>query len=76
MNENQELLEVLRVSSPELARLIEAARRAGAAGAKLSGAGWGGNMIALVPSQKERITAVTEALIEAGATGVIVTQLK
>ncbi len=76
MNENQELLESLGVSSPELEKLIEAARRAGAAGAKLSGAGWGGNMIALVPPQMEIITAVTDALTQAGATGVIVTELR
>jgi mevalonate kinase len=75
LNENQELLQALGVSSPELEQLIGAARRAGALGAKLSGAGWGGNMIALVPPQPEVISAVTKALIEAGATGVIVTEL-
>ncbi len=75
MNENQELLQALGVSSPQLEQLIGAARRAGALGAKLSGAGWGGNMIALVPPQSEVISAVTKALTEAGATGVIVTEL-
>lgn len=75
LNENQELLQALGVSSPQLEQLIGAARRAGALGAKLSGAGWGGNMIALVPPQSEVISAVTKALIEAGATGVIVTKL-
>jgi mevalonate kinase len=76
MNENQELLEAIGVSAPALERLIEAARQAGAAGAKLSGAGWGGNMIALVPSQPEAITSVSQALTAAGAVGVIVTQVK
>jgi mevalonate kinase len=73
MNENQELLESLGVSSPELERLIEAARQAGAVGAKLSGAGWGGNMIAL--ASPEIAPSVAQALTEAGATGVIVTKV-
>lgn len=76
MNENQELLRKLGVSSPDLERLIEAALLTGAAGAKLSGAGWGGNMIALVPPEPDVITAVTGALTGAGATGVIVTTVK
>ncbi len=76
MNENQELLESLGVSSPELEQLIKAARQAGSPGAKLSGAGWGGNMIALIPARPEVITAVTKALADAGATGVIVTELR
>jgi len=74
MDQNQELLETIGVSSPELERLIVAARQAGALGAKLSGAGWGGNMIALV--QPDRAPAVAKALTEAGATGVIVTRVK
>jgi len=47
MNRNQELLEHLGVSSPELDALVRAARSAGALGAKLSGAGRGGCMAAL-----------------------------
>src|SRR5205085_2443210 len=43
MNKNQEFLEDMGVSSPELNRLIAAARKAGAQGAKLSGGGGGGN---------------------------------
>jgi mevalonate kinase len=74
MNDNQELLETLRVSSPELGRLIGAARQAGAWGAKLSGAGWGGNMIALTPPAVA--PEVAKALTEAGAVGVIVTEVK
>jgi mevalonate kinase len=73
MNENQELLETLGVSSPELERLIEAAHQAGALGAKLSGAGWGGNMIALVESPAA--SAVAQALREAGAAQVITTEV-
>jgi mevalonate kinase len=44
---NQHLLAQIGVSSPALERLISAARAAGALGAKLSGAGWGGIMLAL-----------------------------
>jgi mevalonate kinase len=73
MDENQELLAALGVSSPELNRLVEAARTAGALGAKLSGAGWGGNMIALV--LPEQAGQVAEALVGAGATGVITTEV-
>lgn len=65
LDRNQELLEQIGVSSPELERLIAAARRAGAAGAKLSGGGWGGVMIALVDS--ETLAPVREALLAAGA---------
>jgi mevalonate kinase len=73
MNENQELLATIGVSSPELDRLVAAALRAGALGAKLSGAGWGGNMIALV--RPETAAAVAAALAGAGASGVIVTEV-
>jgi mevalonate kinase len=73
MNENQELLETLGVSSPALDSLIEAAREAGALGAKLSGAGWGGNMIAL--AWPDQAAAIAQALLEAGAVQVITTQI-
>ena len=70
-NRNQMLLERLDVSSPILEKLIGTARRAGALGAKLSGGGRGGNMIALVePSQADRIA---DALQSTGARKVIVT---
>lgn len=65
MNATQEQLELLGVSSPELERLIAAARNAGAYGAKLTGGGRGGVMFALVkPDEAE---AVKAALEEAGA---------
>jgi mevalonate kinase len=47
MNENQLLLELVGVSSPELELLISAAKSAGAYGAKLTGGGGGGCMIAV-----------------------------
>jgi mevalonate kinase len=49
MNTNHALLQQLGVSSHELDALCDAARKAGALGAKLSGGGRGGNMIALAP---------------------------
>jgi len=73
MDENQELLQAIGVSSPELERLIGAARAAGAMGAKLCGAGQGGNMIALVSA--ENAPTVAGALRRAGATSVIVSEV-
>ena len=71
MNENQALLEKLGVSSPPLERMIAAARAAGALGAKLSGGGRGGNVIALVtPATTDDVVAALQA---AGAQRVIVT---
>ncbi|NWF63072.1 MAG: mevalonate kinase, partial [Chloroflexi bacterium] len=46
MDHNHEFLRQMTVSSPELDVLVAAARKAGALGAKLSGGGRGGNMIA------------------------------
>jgi len=73
MDANQALLQIMSVSSPELERLLSAARAAGAQGAKLSGGGRGGNMIAL--AAKEKAPAVAEALLSAGAKRTIITQV-
>jgi len=73
MDENQVLLARLGVSSPELDRLLHAARAAGAMGAKLCGAGRGGNMIALVAQDQAK--SVATALRRAGAANAIVTQV-
>jgi len=73
MNENQSLLEDLDVSSPILNKLITSARAAGASGAKLSGGGRGGNIIALAPISK--IPLIEQALRDAGAKHVINTTL-
>ena len=64
MNENQGLLRALDVSSVELERLIAASTGAGAYGAKLSGAGRGDCMIAVVPQEKHE--AVKKAIEKAG----------
>ncbi len=50
LNINQALLESLGVSTIELEKLVYAAREAGAYGAKLTGAGGGGCIVALAPS--------------------------
>ena len=74
MDQNHELLQQMTVSSPELDTLVLAARQAGALGAKLSGGGRGGNMIALVdPFSAE---SVAGALISAGAKRTIITEIK
>jgi mevalonate kinase len=63
MDVAQGLLNACGVSTPELERAIAVAREAGALGAKLSGAGGGGVIIALAPG---RAAAVGEALRAAG----------
>jgi mevalonate kinase len=73
MLENHKLLHDLTVSSESLDILVEAAISAGALGAKLSGGGRGGNMIALVtPNTREK---VKEALRMAGAIRVFDSQV-
>ncbi len=69
MDKNHRLLVEMGVSSPELDKLVEAASKAGAYGAKLSGAGRGGNMIALVNEETE--SKVRAALLEAGAQSIL-----
>jgi hydroxymethylglutaryl-CoA reductase len=55
MNINQGLLNALQVSSRELEDLIEISRRNGAVGAKLTGSGGGGAMIAICPEGAEKV---------------------
>ena len=64
MNINQGLLESLGVGCPELSAQIHAARDAGAFGAKITGAGGGGCMVALV--SHDRAEKVAKAIEEAG----------
>lgn len=61
MNENHKLLQQIEVSSRELDFMVKLARNSGALGAKLTGGGLGGNMIALTPGrglQDEVATAI------------------
>jgi mevalonate kinase len=74
MDHNHEFLRQMTVSSPELDVLVYAARKAGAFGAKLSGGGRGGNMIALVDQASAE--SVAGALISAGAKRTIITEIK
>jgi mevalonate kinase len=64
MNINHALLYGIGVSDESLEWLTNAARKAGALGAKLTGAGGGGCMIAL--SRDERLEQVLEAIQRAG----------
>lgn len=73
MNKNHELLQSIGVSCPELDNLCAAALQAGAWGAKLSGGGLGGNLIAL--ASEERIQPLSEALLSAGAAHVFSTHI-
>lgn len=57
MDANHEALRRLDVSTPELDDACDAARRAGALGAKLTGAGGGGCVIALAPGREDEIAS-------------------
>jgi len=74
MYQNHEYLRQMGVSSPELDHLVEAARNAGAAGAKLSGGGKGGNMIAL--ANDVDAVEIETALRNTGAIRTIVTTIE
>jgi mevalonate kinase len=65
MTENHGILRALTVSSSVLDRLVSAALDAGALGAKLSGGGRGGNVIALV--KPHDAVSITAAFRGAGA---------
>ncbi len=74
MNKNHRLLQEMGVSCIELDRLVSAACLAGALGAKLSGGGRGGNMIALIDPVLE--ADIVQALREAGAVRTFVTRVE
>ena len=61
MNLCHGLLNALQVSTHELEELVEIARNNGALGAKLTGAGGGGAIIALAPEHPERIAQAMRA---------------
>ena len=73
MNETHELLQEIGVSSSELDYLVTAAEEAGALGAKLSGGGLGGHIIALVKSDADHISG---ELIKKGAVSTLITPVK
>jgi len=63
MNENHALLQQIGVSCPELDMLVDLARDSGAIGAKMTGTGKGGYMVALTPGKEnqERVARAIEA---------------
>ena len=66
MNRNHELLRQIGVSTPRLDRLVAKARKAGALGAKLTGAGGGGCIISLCADKKIQSNIATELRREGG----------
>ncbi|MFW9919538.1 MAG: mevalonate kinase [Candidatus Thorarchaeota archaeon] len=72
MNRNHELLQELTVSCKELDHLVDVARKNGALGAKMTGTGRGGNMIAIAGDKATRDSIAT-ALESSGAAFVIKT---
>jgi mevalonate kinase len=63
MNRNHELLQEIEVSHELLEKLVDIARGEGAPGAKLTGGGLGGYMVALTPGVElqEKVAAAMEA---------------
>lgn len=55
MDENHKLLQTIEVSSQELDRLVKIAKANGAIGAKMTGGGLGGNIVALTPGEEIQI---------------------
>lgn len=62
MDQNHALLQQIDVSCPELDTLVDLARNNGALGAKMTGTGKGGYMVALTPSRiiQERVAKAIE----------------
>jgi len=63
MNRNHELLQQIEVSHPKLEDLVDIARSNGALGAKMTGGGLGGYMVALTPGQElqDKVASAMEA---------------
>jgi mevalonate kinase len=66
MNENQRLLQQIGVSSKKVDDLVRACSAAGALGAKLTGAGGGGSVIALAADAKQS-ARIAESIRQAGS---------
>jgi mevalonate kinase len=62
LNTNHALLEALGVGHPQISKIVLASRAAGALGAKITGAGGGGCMVALCPRHlRQRVANAIEA---------------
>lgn len=71
LTEHQAVLrDVLRISTPKIDRMLDAALKAGAAGGKINGSGGGGCMFAYAPEHPER---VAEAIEREGGKAYIIT---
>ena len=66
MNKAHERLSELGVSHPRLDNLVDTARKNGALGAKLTGSGLGGVMVALAENEKDAIR-ISQHLLKNGA---------
>ncbi|QUH23946.1 mevalonate kinase [Methanobacterium alkalithermotolerans] len=60
MNINQGLLDSMGVNTPELSRMIFNARKYGALGSKITGAGGGGSIIAFCPGKLEEVLHILQ----------------
>ncbi len=61
LNEHQAVLrDVLRISTPKIDRMIDAALKAGALGGKINGSGGGGCMFAYAPEKAEEVAEAIE----------------
>ncbi|MEG3224005.1 MAG: mevalonate kinase [Methanobacteriales archaeon Met13] len=69
MNINHGLLDALGVNTPELSRMVYQARRAGAQGSKITGAGGGGSIIAYAPGRVEEVLQELSKLEKAFVVG-------
>ena len=61
MNVCHGLLNAIEVSTPDLDNMIGIARKSGAVGAKLTGAGGGGSIVALCPGTEEDVRSALNA---------------
>ena len=61
MNLCQGYLNALQLSTPELEELIHIARKNGALGAKLTGGGCGGSMVAVCPDNQDQVAKAMES---------------
>jgi mevalonate kinase len=73
MSENHRLLAEIGVSIPQLDTMVEIALKSGAFGAKLSGGGLGGNMIALSPP--DLIENIAENLRKIGIKQILIEKI-
>jgi mevalonate kinase len=73
LTKNHQLLQEIGVSLSELDHLVDVAIRSGAFGAKLSGGGMGGNVVALVPP--DQVDQIRSNLLRSGAAHVLVSHI-